>query len=201
MSVGSYDLSTQPLAELLQNTCSLTQLVSTSSDVRKKRRPEVIDIHRTKDVSTAQPVSLLSSSLFFMSLLILLRSQVRHHKPRFSPSPFSPSLFWTLFYTLPPPYLSASSKSKPAAHNSTPKLHFSHNLPLSPPSWQQNIPLWSSPLFSCLGLEYWKGRESITGDWAWRHTEQYGALQPKPVWPLDRFCGLWPKRWWHNKCS
>lgn len=53
------DLSVQPLAKLLQNTDSLVQLGSTSTDVRKKLRSEVIDIHRTKDVGTAQPVKLL----------------------------------------------------------------------------------------------------------------------------------------------
>ena len=74
MSVGSDDLSTKPLAKLLQNTDSLTQLISTGSDIRRKLRPEVIDIHRTKDVGPAQPVGLLSSSLF-LSLLISLDPQ------------------------------------------------------------------------------------------------------------------------------
>lgn len=72
MSVASEDLCTKPLAKLLQNTNSLTQLGTTSSSPRKNLRPEVIDIHRTKDVGIAQPVSLLSSSSLFPSLLISL---------------------------------------------------------------------------------------------------------------------------------
>lgn len=55
MSIDSENLSVQPLAKLLQNT---TDLVQTSSSLgRKKLRPEVIDIQRTKDVGLAQPVS------------------------------------------------------------------------------------------------------------------------------------------------
>ena len=72
MSVGSDDLSTRPLAKLLQSTHSLTQLTSTGSEIRKKLRAEVIDIHRTKDVGTAQPVRLLTSSSLFLSLLTSL---------------------------------------------------------------------------------------------------------------------------------
>lgn len=65
----SDDLSTRPLAELLQNTNSVIRLTSTDSTTRKKLRPEIIDIRRTKDVGPAQPVSL---SLFILSLFLLL---------------------------------------------------------------------------------------------------------------------------------
>ena len=67
ISVGTDDLSTQPLAKLLQNTNRLTQPTSTSSTTRKQLRPEVIDIHRTKDVGTAQPVSQLLSLISYSS--------------------------------------------------------------------------------------------------------------------------------------
>ena len=67
ISVGMDDLSTQPLAKLLQNTNRLTQPTSTSSTTRKQLRPEVIDIHRTKDVGTAQPVSQLLSLISYSS--------------------------------------------------------------------------------------------------------------------------------------
>ncbi|KAK3174894.1 hypothetical protein OEA41_002140 [Lepraria neglecta] len=60
MSIDSDELSTQPLAKLLQNTTSLTQPTPAASASRKKLRPEVIDIHRTKDVGTAQPSSITS---------------------------------------------------------------------------------------------------------------------------------------------
>ena len=61
ISVETDDLSTQPLAKLFQNINILTQPTSTGSTTRKQLRPQVIDIHRIKDVGTAQPVSQLLS--------------------------------------------------------------------------------------------------------------------------------------------
>ena len=75
MSVGSDDLSTQPLVKLLQNTDSLTQLTSTSSATREKLRPEIIDICRTKDVGAAQPASLPLRLLFFCFFVVANRAQ------------------------------------------------------------------------------------------------------------------------------
>ncbi len=63
MSLGSKNLSTQPLARLLQNTEALIQPTATNSTSRKKLRPEVIDVHRTKDVGTSQAVSLSPRTL------------------------------------------------------------------------------------------------------------------------------------------
>ena len=60
MSLETENLSTQPLAKLLQNTVALIRPTATHSTSRKKLRPEVIDVHRTKDVGTSQAVSLLS---------------------------------------------------------------------------------------------------------------------------------------------
>ena len=68
ISVRMDDLSRPPLAKLLQNTGRLTQFTSTASTSRKKLRPEVIDIQRTKDVGTAQPVS-QGSSLIFLTVV------------------------------------------------------------------------------------------------------------------------------------
>ena len=60
VSLESKNLSTQPLAKLLQNAAALIQPIATNSTSRKKLRPEVIDVHRTKDVGTSQNVSPLS---------------------------------------------------------------------------------------------------------------------------------------------
>ena len=57
MSLETENLSTQPLAKLLQNKAVLIQPTATNSTSRKKLRPEVIDVHRTKDVGTSQAVS------------------------------------------------------------------------------------------------------------------------------------------------
>jgi len=52
------ELSTQPLAMLLQNAEDLTRMEDGGK--RHKLRPEVLDIQRTKDVGNAQPVSSFS---------------------------------------------------------------------------------------------------------------------------------------------
>ena len=56
MSIDSDDVSTQPLAKLLQNASSLIRLTTSKSGTKRKLRPEVIDIQRLKDVGGAQPV-------------------------------------------------------------------------------------------------------------------------------------------------
>lgn len=55
MDIDDDDLSAQPLAKLLQNADNLTRRVEDSK--RRKLRPEILDIQRTKDVGIAQPVS------------------------------------------------------------------------------------------------------------------------------------------------
>ena len=57
MSFETENLPTQPLAKLLQNKAVLIQPTAKNSTSRKKLRPEVIDVHRTKDVGTSQAVS------------------------------------------------------------------------------------------------------------------------------------------------
>lgn len=57
MAVDDDHLSVQPLAKILQNADSLTETTSTTPSGRKRLRPEVIDIQRTKDVGGIQPVS------------------------------------------------------------------------------------------------------------------------------------------------
>ena len=58
MFVDEDHLSTQPLAKLLQSTDPLTQS-SQSPNSRRRLRPDVLDIQRTKDVGSVQPVSAL----------------------------------------------------------------------------------------------------------------------------------------------
>ena len=57
MSLESEELSVQPLAKLLRNTKSLVEATTMKSSSRTKLRPEILDIQRTKDVGSAQPVS------------------------------------------------------------------------------------------------------------------------------------------------
>lgn len=66
MFLESKDLSVKPLAKLLHNAGSLTLSTQTNAGHKQKLRPEVIDVHRLKDVGTAQPVSfvVLSTEIF-----------------------------------------------------------------------------------------------------------------------------------------
>lgn len=69
MSIDSDDLSVQPLATLLQNTTGFLKVPSSSS-ARRKLRPEVIEIQRTKDVGLPQPVSSLALFALFVWLTV-----------------------------------------------------------------------------------------------------------------------------------
>ena len=73
MSVDSDELSVQPLAALLQNTTGFLKLPS-SSPARRKLRPEVIEIQRTKDVGLPQPVSSLTLFPLFVWLTFVIPS-------------------------------------------------------------------------------------------------------------------------------
>ena len=64
MSVDSSGLSAPPLAKLLQQPKALIREHQGQSRGRRKLRPEVINIQRTKDVGETQPVSLGTSNLY-----------------------------------------------------------------------------------------------------------------------------------------
>lgn len=54
-SDSTEELSGQPLARLLQNSNGLTNMCE-SAVSRKRLRPEIIDVHRLKDIGETQPV-------------------------------------------------------------------------------------------------------------------------------------------------
>ncbi|KAL8675297.1 MAG: hypothetical protein Q9168_000326 [Polycauliona sp. 1 TL-2023] len=60
MSVDSDELSAPPLAELLQQPSALLSSANDISKGRRRLRPEVIEIQRTKDVGLAQPSAITS---------------------------------------------------------------------------------------------------------------------------------------------
>lgn len=60
VSSDNDELSARPLASILQNAGSLSQSVADARH-RKKLRPEVIDIQRSRDVGPTQPVSVSGS--------------------------------------------------------------------------------------------------------------------------------------------
>jgi U3 small nucleolar RNA-associated protein 18 len=70
MDLDTSDLSTLPLARLLQNAGSLIRAPTTK---RAKLRPEVLDIQRTRDIPGSQP-STIQSLTFHPSYPVLLSS-------------------------------------------------------------------------------------------------------------------------------
>jgi U3 small nucleolar RNA-associated protein 18 len=91
MDVDDEDISTLPLARLLQDAGSLTR-TPTSTNKRPKLRPEVLDIQRSKDIPLVQP-SAISSLSFHPEYPVLLSSglastlYLHHIAPTAHPTP------------------------------------------------------------------------------------------------------------------
>ena len=90
MDMDEKDLSTLPLARLLQNAGSFTR--ASASGKRGKLRPEVLDIQRTRDIPMTQPSAITSLS-FHPSYPVLLSSgpastlYLHHISPAAVPTP------------------------------------------------------------------------------------------------------------------
>ena len=124
VSLDSEELSTPPLARLLKNAGNFTNSVLSNSSPRKKLQPEIIDVCRTKDVGSAQLVSHCSPSKHTLSSshsLYPVFGDVASI-PSYAPAHFK---FWSLFYTLTPSCLSASTKSECFANSSSLTLYLS----------------------------------------------------------------------------
>jgi U3 small nucleolar RNA-associated protein 18 len=91
MDIDGSDLSTLPLARLLQDAGSLIR-TSPATGKRTKLRPEVIDIQRTRDISLTQP-SAISSLCFHPEYPVILSSgpastlYLHHIAPTAHPTP------------------------------------------------------------------------------------------------------------------
>ncbi|KAK7712922.1 U3 snoRNP protein [Botryosphaeria dothidea] len=70
---GEDNLSAQPLAKLLKDADSLTRRTEKGLGKKRKLKPEVLDIQRTKDISGMQPSAITSLS-FHPTLPLLLSS-------------------------------------------------------------------------------------------------------------------------------
>lgn len=94
-------MSTQPLAKLLQGATDLTRIEdNTQAGGKKKLRQEVLDIHRLKDVGGDQPVG-SSSALDSESHANLPTSKVLYRLPFFPPLLPSASVIWACIYPFP----------------------------------------------------------------------------------------------------
>jgi U3 small nucleolar RNA-associated protein 18 len=91
MDVDEDDLSAQPLARLLQDADSLTRRTETNGSIKRKLRPEVIDIQRMKDITTSGPVR--DPSLFHvLNTANHSHLPVRRHIPSNTLNPSPPHL-------------------------------------------------------------------------------------------------------------
>lgn len=202
MSIDSDDLSVQPLAKLLQNATDIVKTTSASSSGRKKLRPEVIDVQRTKDVGLAQPVSTHpGDSASYTQLTSPARQKVLHNVPDLSPSPPSPPLFRSCLHSLPPPHIPAPSQPEPAFNLPPPTLHPSLHLHLPPPRWRQNFLLRPSSLLSHLGPLERKNRQGHPCLRPWQRAANHGALQALPLRAVDGPRGLRTQRRRDGECS
>ncbi|EKG17870.1 hypothetical protein MPH_04926 [Macrophomina phaseolina MS6] len=73
MDIDDDDLSAQPLAKLLKDADSLTRRADKGAGKKRKLKPEVLDIQRTKDITGMQPSAITSLS-FHPTLPLLLSS-------------------------------------------------------------------------------------------------------------------------------
>lgn len=74
MDIDDGELSTDPLSRLLQDASGLVRRSETSTGSKKRKlRPEVLDIQRTKDISGVQPSAITSLS-FHPTLPLMLSS-------------------------------------------------------------------------------------------------------------------------------
>ena len=151
ISVGSNDLAIQPLAKLLQNTNSLTQLASLTPTTRKKLRPEIIDIHRTKDVGATQPVSLDSFLVFPFSVF------ANHSR-------FQSAITNLSFHPIHPLLLSSGPSSTLSLHHISP--HSPNPNPLLTSLHLSSTPLTTSLFHPPTGNKiYFSGRRRYFHAW------------------------------------
>jgi len=124
-------LSVQPLAKLLQNAGSLIQSTSANPGQKRKLRPEIIDVHRTKDVGIAQPVSFAFFPAEMMANTSSFDQVFRNIACLSSRTPSTLKLR-PVFHTKPASYLSTPAQSKPFAHNPSLTLHPPRSIPIPP---------------------------------------------------------------------
>jgi len=148
MSVDSEELSAPPLSELLQNTGSFLQNPSTSSTSRRKLRPELIDVQRSKDVGGAQ---LASPILHSNNRGSTNEPPVRSNIPYLPSLPPSPPILRPRLDALPPPHLATPTAPQPSPHLSPHPAHPHLNLNLRPHLQLQDLLLRPPPLFPHLG--------------------------------------------------
>lgn len=183
MSVDGEELSAPPLSKLLQNMGSFLQNPSTSSTSRRKLRPEVIDVQRSKDVGGAQPASPNSQS---NNRFLINEPPVRYNIPYLPSLPPSPPFLWPRLDALSPPYFAAPTAPQPSPHISPypPNPHL--NLDLRPHLRLQDLLLRPPPLLPHLGPLIRQDRENISHPGRPRPAAKHGALQAQPLRKMDR---------------
>lgn len=143
MDVDKDDISTQPLAQLLKDADGLTRGHEKGVAKKRKLRPEVLDIQRTKDISGTQPVCppkfpLTSNSNIFT---------VRNHVPLLPPNVPAPPVLRPQLHAVPPPHPTHASQPQPAPHVSPHQADTAHDDRLPPiPFRCAHLPQRAPPL-------------------------------------------------------
>lgn len=183
MSVDSEELSAPPLSKLLQNTGSFLQNPSTSSPSRRKLRPEVIDVQRSKDVGGAQPASPNPHSNNRFSTN---EPPVRYNIPYLPSLPPSPPILRPRLDALSPPHLAAPTAPQPPPHIPPHPPHPHLNLDLHTHLRLQDLLLRPPPLLPHLGPLLRQNRENLPHPRRPGPTAKHGALQAQSLRAMDR---------------
>ena len=183
MSIDSEELSAPPLSKLLQNTGSFLQHPPTSSTSRRKLRPEVIDVQRSKDVGGAQPASPNSQSNNRFSTN---EPPVRRDIPYLPSLPPSPPFLRPRLDALPSPHLAAPTEPQPSPHISPHSPHPHLNLDLHPHLRLQDLLFRPTPLLPHLGPLIRQNRKNLSHPRRPRPTAKHGALQAQSLRQMDR---------------
>ena len=150
VSSNSGEISTQPLTKLMKDTINLLKPATANPLTVRRLRPEFIDIQRTKDISDAQPVRLsckrdiLSAQAYWLTIV---RDNITSVPSVLS----SPSFLRTILHVISSPSLPTSTFSKSSSHLFTSSPNPAVYLYIPTFVGFQDLLLWSTSLFPCLG--------------------------------------------------
>ena len=186
MSIESEDLSTQPLAKLLRNTNSFIENLPMTPTSPRRLRPEVIDIQRTKDVGSTQPVSnRLVQPLVTMASTKQLQSSITSlafHPIHPLLLSSGPSSMLSLYHISPHP---------PAPNPLLTSLHLRH----PPLSTSIFLPTSGSKIFFSGRRRYFHVWDLSTGkvekvSRVYGHRDQQRSMESFKLSPCGRWIGL-----------
>ena len=167
------DLTADPLSSLLRDANGLVRRSATEPGRKRKLRPEVLDIQRTKDIDGVQPVRPLLPRDDFNLIL-----SVGDYVPFFPPRSPSPALLRSIVNPLSTPHcaFSSGSNTKSTAHISPRKRNTSYHNRF-PSHRSPHISLSTTSLLPRLGSRKRTHRKDSPNLRSTTRTKKHGAIQ------------------------